>query len=210
MTNVIKKNRDSGLVPSRYWIGNEFPSVLNTRSWDKIFDSFFNSGDFLTDPFAIQRELLGTSSSVPYDVIKTTDDNGNETGLEMQFAVAGYKKDDIKIEYDTQSGILTISAEKSSKEEEDKSKYLYKGIKRSSWSVSYMLSSNVDKDGLRSDLKNGTLKVTIPYVAEMPSLESPIKKIEIQSEQLEQQQLPRLKGVGISSHAFFFCIMTFV
>lgn len=188
MTNVIKKNRESGLVPSlegRYWIGNEFPSVFNTRSWDKIFDSFFNSGDFLTDPFAIQRELLGAqfiSSSVPYDVIKTTDDKGNETGLEMQFAVAGYKKEDIKIEYDTQTGILTISAAKSIEDNEDKSKYLYKGIKRSSWSVSYMLSSNVNKDGLRSDLKNGTLKVTIPYVADMPATESSIKKIEIQSE----------------------------
>lgn len=184
MKDEVTKRKESmnSMVPSRYWIGNEFPAVFSIRAWDKIFDSFFNGTDFGNDPFAIQRELLGNNTTVPYDVMKVTGADGKETGLEMQFAVAGYDKKDINVEYDTENGILTISASKSSKDEsEDKSKYLYKGIKHSEWKVSYILSNNVDKDRLKSELKNGTLIVSIPYVSDGKGLESKIKRIDVQS-----------------------------
>ena len=58
------------------------------------------------------------TSYPPYNVVKVNDDK-----LVMEFAVAGFKKDEISIT--TEKNILTIKADKPETEEK---KYLHKGI----------------------------------------------------------------------------------
>ena len=70
-----------------------------------------------------------TSSYPPYNIVKI-----NEDKVVMEFAVAGFKKDDISIT--TEKNVLSIKAEKPEQEEK---KYLYKGIAARKFSRSFAL-----------------------------------------------------------------------
>ncbi len=70
-----------------------------------------------------------TSSYPPYNIVKIDEDK-----VVMEFAVAGFKKDDISIT--TEKNVLSIKAEKP--ESEDK-KYLYKGIAARKFSRTFAL-----------------------------------------------------------------------
>lgn len=70
-----------------------------------------------------------TSSYPPYNIVKIDDDK-----VVMEFAVAGFKKDDISIT--TEKNVLSIKVDKP---ESDDKKYLYKGIAARKFSRSFAL-----------------------------------------------------------------------
>jgi molecular chaperone IbpA len=79
--------------------------------------------EFLKDPFFNMgfRPLVTATSNTtypPYNVVKVDDDH-----LVMEFAVAGFKKDDISVT--TEKNVLTI---KSTNEDASDKEYLHKGI----------------------------------------------------------------------------------
>ena len=79
--------------------------------------------EFLKDPFFNMgfRPLVTATSNTtypPYNVVKVNDDH-----LVMEFAVAGFKKDDISVT--TEKNVLTI---KSTNEDASDKEYLHKGI----------------------------------------------------------------------------------
>ena len=79
-------------------------------------DKFFNNS-------------IQTPAYPPYNVVKIDDDK-----IVMEFAVAGFKKDDISIT--TEKNVLSIKAEKSESEEK---KYLHKGIAARKFSRAFTL-----------------------------------------------------------------------
>ena len=85
-----------------------------SREFDKIWTQTFNTA---------------TQTYPPYNVIRI-----NEDKIVLEFAVAGFKKDDISIS--TEKSILSIKAEKS---ESDEKKYLHKGIAARKFSRSFNL-----------------------------------------------------------------------
>ena len=70
-----------------------------------------------------------TNSYPPYNVVKIDDDK-----IVMEFAVAGFKRDDISIT--TEKNVLSIKAEKP---ETDEKTYLHKGIAARKFSRSFNL-----------------------------------------------------------------------
>lgn len=70
-----------------------------------------------------------TTTYPPYNVVKIDDDK-----IVMEFAVAGFKKDDISIT--TEKNVLSIKAEKP---DADEKKYLHKGIAARKFSRAFTL-----------------------------------------------------------------------
>jgi molecular chaperone IbpA len=108
--------------------------------------------EFLRDPFFnIGMNTLATSkpSYPPYNVIMVTDDH-----LVMEFAVAGFKKDDISIT--TEKNAITI---KSTKEETDEKDYLHKGIAARKFTRHFTLPEYFEVDSASVD--NGILYIDL-------------------------------------------------
>jgi molecular chaperone IbpA len=90
------------------------------------------------NPFGLSQEFdkiwaqtfsTATQTYPPYNVIRI-----NEDKIVLEFAVAGFKKDDISIT--TEKNVLSIKAEKP---EADEKKYLHKGIAARKFSRSFNL-----------------------------------------------------------------------
>lgn len=78
-----------------------------------------------------------TNTYPPYNVIKFNDDE-----YLMEFAVAGFKKDEISIK--TEKNILSIKGEKDDPTFEDGSGYLHKGIAGRKFNRSFTLPEYVE------------------------------------------------------------------
>jgi|SRR5690242_19980185 len=117
------------------------------RPWNDWFDSGF-SGRMITVPSV----------------------NVNETKDEYQlsFAVPGMKKDDFNI--DVNGSTITISSEKEENTEEKELNYTRKEYNYSSFSRSFQLPNEVNKEKIDARYENGVLKVTLPKKEEAKKL----------------------------------------
>lgn len=146
-----------------------FPSVFSSRLWDDLWGGLFNENHVIDDA------LFAGASSTPCDVIQTKDADGNVTGTEFSFALAGFGPEDVSVEVDENE--LTIKVNKSEETKEDDSKiYVHRGLARRSMQFSYVLAGQVDKENISACFDKGVLKVNLPV---LPKKE--IKKIEIKS-----------------------------
>lgn len=98
-----------------------------------------------------------TSTYPPYNVIKFNDDE-----YSMQFAVAGFKKDDISIT--TEKGTLNITGQAAEPKFEDGAGYVHKGIAGRKFSRSFTLPEyfEVDWAGLEDGILSIGLTRNIP------------------------------------------------
>jgi HSP20 family protein len=118
-----------------------------------VFDSFFNGsiGDMMGSDFAT------TMPSV--NVIET------ESGYNVEIAAPGLTKEDFKINLDKNR--LTISAEKSARNETKEGKVTRREFNYSSFSRSFMLPKSVEKDNITAKYENGILLLSVPKKAEI-------------------------------------------
>lgn len=78
----------------------------------------------------------------------------------LEMDVPGFKKEDIKIEYN--KGNLTITAEKNEeKDEKDEKKYIRRERFYGKLTRSFYLG-DIDDEGIKAEFKHGTLKVIAP------------------------------------------------
>lgn len=78
----------------------------------------------------------------------------------LEMDVPGFKKEDIKIEYN--KGNLTITAEKNEeKDEKDEKKYIRRERFYGKLTRSFYLG-DIDEEGIKAEFKHGTLKVIAP------------------------------------------------
>ena len=120
-------------------------TLLSFKEGFNNMDKFWNS--FYFSP----SERL-----VPMDVIE------GESGYEMQIAIPGASKEDIKV--DIKQGSLTIEAVRP-KIENESIKYLYKGLSAFEFKRTFSdLDTNlkVDTDKITSTYKDGLLTITLP------------------------------------------------
>jgi HSP20 family molecular chaperone IbpA len=130
---------------------------------------------FELDPFdLLWRDLFDTQShfsaitqkvSHPVDIFETKD------GIRFEVATVGLDQDDISIIVEGDQ--LRITYEKPNKPEETP---IYKGIKRSSFNLTWKVSTKFDLNKLSASLDKGLLVLTIP-IAEGKA----IKQIEIKT-----------------------------
>lgn len=90
----------------------------------------------------------------------------------IELEVPGYDKDDISLECD--NGYLTISATKTSVDEDKDKNYIRRERRYGKFSRSFYVG-DIDTDSIDAEFKKGILKITVPKVEEKPSK----KQIEI-------------------------------
>ncbi len=109
-----------------------------------LFDAF---DDFFRPVFYDENRDLRTN-------IKETDAN-----YELEVEMPGYSKDEIKLALE--NGYLTVSASKTSKEEDKSKHYVRKEISESC-SRSYYVGEDVSKEDIKAKYENGMLTVSVP------------------------------------------------
>lgn len=117
---------------------NLFPSVFSDLfEMDKFFDNF---------------PVWDSEAWLPATNIKEDDKS-----YEIELAVPGMKKEDIKLEME--GGLLTVSGENKEEKEEKKGTYLRKEYKSSSFTRSFSLPDNANEDSVASNYEDGILKI---------------------------------------------------
>jgi HSP20 family protein len=126
--------RSTGLMPSVF---EDF-----FRPWNDLFETT-NSG------------LFGRVLTIP--AVNITE---NKDDFKVSLAAPGMKKNDFNI--DVQGNILTISAEREEKKEEKEEDYTRKEYNFSSFSRSFTLPDEVNKEKIEATYVDGVLNLSLP------------------------------------------------
>ena len=114
--------------------------------------------DLFKDPFFIgwdrqfrdlEKVMHNSTNYPPYNLVQVGED-----GYIIELALAGFKREDIKVEQE--KNVLTI---KGSSEDENETKYIHKGIGARSFSRTFSLSEFMEVSAVA--MENGVLKVFI-------------------------------------------------
>ena len=127
-------------------------NLVNT--FDRFFDEAFR-GQFpdLYKGFGIEPF---NKSAYPKVNVLSFDDK-----VEIEAEIAGYSREDISIQIE--EDVLSIVGKTSQQgEQTDKSVYLLRELKRSSFSRSFRLTDQLDPDKVDASFNNGLLHITIP------------------------------------------------
>ncbi len=132
-------------------VAERMPSVFDDffKPWNEWFD---NGG------------LRGRAMNVP--AVNITE---HKDEYQVSLAAPGLKKDDFKIDVD--GNMLTISSEKEEKIEEKEARYTRKEYSYSSFSRSFTLPEEINKEKIEAKYEDGVLKLSLPRKEEvkMPS-----------------------------------------
>jgi len=148
-----------------------FPSLFSSAIWDGFWSDFEST---MGDVDKIWQSSTWQSSTVPHDVIQHKDEKGDIVATEIQYALAGFDKDDITIEVDDNELSIKVERSEETKEEDAKKEYLHRGLAKRRMEWSYVLNGRVDRENITSSYENGMLKVKVPL---FPQKE--VKKIEV-------------------------------
>ncbi len=122
--------------------------------------SFFQNMD---DFFMPWNKWYGNARRlVPLPAVNITE---NKNDYLLALAVPGMKKDDFKIDVD--GNTLTISSEKEESFEEKEKKFTRREYNYSSFSRSFTLPENIDKENIAAKYEEGILKLSLPMKDEI-------------------------------------------
>ena len=134
------------------------PGLLGRSVFDDIFDSMLDL------PALMDRTTQG------YPVADMYRDDKGDTVLE--FALAGFSKNDLVVEVKPEKNTITVSANQS--QDEDKS--INRRIARRSFSKTYVnYDNNLDLNMTTAEFENGLLRLVLPQRPEAKSLTVKIK-----------------------------------
>jgi molecular chaperone IbpA len=140
MTTLTKRDYPGNGIS----LANFFP---NLESWAVGFDRPMRLLDEMSNA------LTGRNTSFPpYNIKQLGDDR-----YQIEMAVAGFSKKDLKIELANNQ--LSIEGSQESSTESEESNYLYKGIAARQFKQSFALEDHVKVLG--SELKDGVLKIEL-------------------------------------------------
>ena len=146
---------------------NKLPSIFNqlrpvSIGFDNIFDHFEkimdDSDEFFRTP---------TATFPFYNIVKTGD-----TTYDIEVALAGYSKKDIKVDY--ADNLLTIKSIKEEKNSKESNGVIHKGIAKRYFSKVFTIADDVEIKG--AELKDGLLKVSLNKI--LPDAKKP-RSIEV-------------------------------
>ena len=123
--------------------------TITTRSFRPFYVPNFLDDDFF--PVLTNK----TSSSLPAVNIREDDKN-----YVLDFAIPGIDKKDVKI--DMNEDVLTVSSEVKNESEEKKNGYKRKEFSYSTFSRSFYIPENVDREKIAANYKDGVLTVSLP------------------------------------------------
>jgi HSP20 family protein len=122
-----------------------------TERMPMVFDDFFKPWNEWFD----NGGLFGSTLRMP--AVNITEHNNV---FEVTLAAPGMKKEDFKIDVD--GNMLTISCEKEETKEEKEKKFTRKEYNFSTFSRSFTLPEEVNKEKIEASYENGLLKLSLP------------------------------------------------
>lgn len=136
----------------------------NKRRNTPMLSNAFFSDPFFSDGTNLRRNLMNrlfNGGENDLDLSPAMNVKDREKEIQVELAAPGLSKEDFKITLD--DGLLTVSAEKEDKKQEEKEGYMCKEFSYNSFSRSVLLPENVDgaKD-IQATYKDGVLKMMIP------------------------------------------------
>ena len=124
-----------------------------------LFDDFFKPWNEWFD----NGGLWGRVMNVPaVNIMEYKDD------YLVSLAAPGMKKEDFNIDVD--GNLLTISSEKEERKEEKEKKYTRKEYSYSSFSRSFTLPNEINKEMIEANYEDGVLKVRLPRMENLKKL----------------------------------------
>ena len=132
---------------------NKLPSIFNQlRPLSIGFDNIFDHFDSLMDGFSLRTP---TPTFPFYNIVKTGD-----TTYNIEIALAGYGKKDIKVDY--ADNLLTIKSVKEVKDSKEKDGVIHQGIAKRYFSKVFTIADDVEIKG--AELKDGLLKISLKKI----------------------------------------------
>ena len=146
---------------------NKLPSIFNqlrpvSVGFDNIFDHFENMFDANDEFFRTP-----TSTFPFYNIVKT-----GSTTYNIEVALAGYTKKDIKVDY--ADNLLTIKSVKEVKDSKESNGVIHRGIAKRYFSKAFTIADDVEIKG--AELKDGLLQVSLNKI--LPDAKKP-RSIEV-------------------------------
>ena len=135
-------------------------AISKTGMMPTVFDEFFKPWN---DWFENGGTFSGRTMTMPAVNIM---ENKNDYGLSL--AVPGMKKEDFNI--DVEGNMLTISCEKEETTEQNNERYNRKEYNYSSFSRSFTLPEEVNREKIEAKYEDGVLKVMLPKKEEAKKL----------------------------------------
>ena len=127
--------------------------LLDLPSLDLFFNSIFHTDDWATN---WSKKPVSSTYQLPVDIIVKE----NRDAV-VDVAIAGYKEENISIDFDGDNLVVSVGKEK--KEEESKDKYICRGIKRSNAMVKvYIPASRYDYNKATATINDGILSIYVP------------------------------------------------
>ena len=126
------------------------------ENWDHIVERFFND------------RSLGTSSSTPS--VDVREEDGNYL-LEAELPGLTEKDVEVKVE----ENLLTISSKTEKDKEEKQNGYVIRERRSQSYSRSFVLPADVERDKIEASFKNGLLTLSVPKSAAAKPRQIPVK-----------------------------------
>lgn len=126
-----------------------------------VFDDYFKPQNEWFDHG--NSNLWGTALNIP--AVNITE---HKDAYEVSLAVPGMKKDDFKI--DVAGNMLTISSEKQDTKEEEDKKFTRKEYNYSSFSRSFTLPKEINREKINAKYDHGILKISLPRKEEATKL----------------------------------------
>ena len=144
---------------------NKLPSIFNRLRPVSIgFDNMFDHFDRLMNA---EFGETGSYTFPYYNIVKT-----GSTTYNIEIALAGYGKKDIKVDY--ADNLLTIKSVKEVKDSKEKDGVIHQGIAKRYFSKVFTIADDVEIKG--AELKDGLLKVSLNKI--VPEGKKP-KSIEV-------------------------------
>ena len=129
---------------------NKLPSIFNRLRPVSIgFDNMFDHFDRLMNA---EFGETGSYTFPYYNIVKT-----GSTTYNIEIALAGYGKKDIKVDY--ADNLLTIKSVKEEKDSKESNGIIHKGIAKRYFSKVFTIADDVEIKG--AELKDGLLKVSL-------------------------------------------------
>lgn len=119
----------------------------NPSSYPSIFNGLFERFPFLESEFFKPSKLPATN-------VKE-----NEKNFQLEFAIPGFKKEEIKI--NLEDDVLSVSAESKNEKNENNENFSRKEFSYSSFKRQFQLPANADKEKVDARYENGILVLTI-------------------------------------------------
>ena len=129
--------------------------------------------DFFNDFFG-SMSLDGTNGKAP--AINVIED---EQKYRLELAAPGMTKEDFKVHINRDGNLVIELEKKCDCQEEKKGKYIRREFSCSKFHQTLILPDNVDKDGIKANVENGVLNISLPKL-QKAKVEEDRRMIEIE------------------------------